>query len=233
MPLNEQGYTLIDLPEITAATESSFGDLGLDTYVPVKNRYRRFAQYRLDYTNGAWHFDRLPHRAYITYPKFNPVAGGIRREYMPIENDFSDVIRVATDAISLDPSTPWQINVHQIRIVVKQGEVEGVVVPEGAHKDGHEYVFIGVYSRHNVTGAEMTLRPDSDKDTPFFTATLPAGQGVVIDDKNLWHDVTDIVPIDETQPAYRDTLIVSYSKWSERWYGEQFEREALIAPQGA
>lgn len=233
MPLNEQGYTLVDLPEIDAATEASFGELGLDNYVPVKNRYRRFAQYRMDFSDGDWRFERLPHRAYITYPKFNPVAGGIRREYMPIENDFEDVIRLATNAIPLGSSTAWQINVHQIRIVVKRGEVEGVVVPEGAHKDGHDYVFIGVYNRRNVTGAEMTLRPDHDKNTPFLTTTLPAGKGVVIDDKNLWHDVSDIAPINDAQPAYRDTLIVSYSRWAERWYGEQFEREALVAPQGA
>lgn len=233
MALNPQGYVILDLPPVADQVKASFGNLDLDIYVPVRNRYRRFAQYRLDHVGSDWHLERLPHKPYITYPKFNPVAGGIRREYGPIVSDFSDVIRLATNAISLDASIPWQINVHQIRIFVKKGEVEGVVVPEGPHKDGHEFVFIGVYDRHNVTGAEMTLRPDDAKETPFLATTLSAGQGVVLDDMNLWHYVSDIEAIDDEQAAYRDTLIVSYSRWSERWYGEKFEREALVEPQEA
>ena len=233
MVLNPQGFTLIDLPAIDAATCDSFDDLGLDVYVPVRNRYRRFAQYRLNREDDAWQFERLPDRPYITYPRFNPVAGGIRRDYKPITGDFLEVIRIATDAAQLDPSTNWQINVHQIRIVVKTDEIQGVVVPEGPHKDGHEFVFIGVFSRINVTGAEMTLRSDVDRAVPFLTTTLEAGQGVVIDDANLWHYVSDIDVIEEGRPAYRDTLIVSYSRWAERWYGDEFEREALIETQDA
>lgn len=228
MPLNKDGYMIVDLPPISKEVSASFEDLGLDIYVPVKNRYRRFSQYKLESHDGTWNFDRLPHRPYITYPKFNPVAGGIKREYQPIEADFSEVIALATNSLSLDHSIAWQINVHQIRIIVKRDEVDGVVVPEGAHKDGHEFVFIGVYSRQNITGAELTLRYNENKDVPFLTTTLPAGQGVVIDDFNLWHDVTDIEPVDESLPSYRDTLIVSYSKWAERWYGEKFEKEALL-----
>jgi hypothetical protein len=233
MTLNNQGYVLLDLPSIDESTKASFDELGLDTYVPVKNRYRRFAQYRMDYTDGTWQFKRLPDRPYITYPKFNPVAGGIRREYKSIVTDFTEVIRLATEAIPLDTATTWQINVHQIRIFVKKGEIEGVVVPEGPHKDGHEFVFIAVYDRHNITGAEMTLRPDDDKDMPFLTTTLDAGKAVVIDDMNLWHYVSDIDPVDQNQVAYRDTLIVSYSRWTERWYGEKFESEALTETVGA
>lgn len=227
MTLNPQGFVVLDLPPLSGATKSSFGDLGLDLYVPVKNRYRRFAQYRLTHRDGEWNFERLPHRAYIAYSKFNSVAGGIRREYEPIIGDFTEVMRLATRTLPLDTGEDWQINVHQTRIFVKKGELQGVIVPEGPHKDGHEFVFIGVYDRCNVTGAEMTLRPDDDKETPFFTTTLPAGKGVVLDDRNLWHYVSDIESVDERQPAYRDTLIISYSRWSERWYGDEFEREAL------
>jgi hypothetical protein len=227
MTLNHQGYAILDLPPLDDSIKASFGDLGLDLYVPVKNRFRRFAQYRLVYQDSDWNFERLPHRAYVAYSKFNSVAGGIKREYKAIVADFTDIIRLATAALPLDANEDWQINVHQTRIFVKKGELQGVIVPEGPHKDGHEFVFIGVYDRHNVTGAEMTLRPDHDKETPFLTRTLQTGQGVVLDDRNLWHYVNDIEAIDDREIAFRDTLIISYSRWSEKWYGDEFEREAL------
>jgi len=77
-----------------------------------------------------------------------------------------------------------------------------------------------------VTGAEMSLRPDEDKETPFFTTTLDAGKGVTFQDKIMWHYVSDIEPIDVEQPAYRDTVVVAFSKWSDRWYGEDFDQKA-------
>ena len=93
MALNDQGFILLDLPALDEPTWSSFGDLGLDTYVPVKNRYRRFAQYRLTRRDNDWNFERLPHRPYIAYSKFNSVAGGIKREYQPIVGDFAEVMQ--------------------------------------------------------------------------------------------------------------------------------------------
>jgi hypothetical protein len=226
MTLNHQGFDIIDLPVLDDRARDSFADLALDIYIPVKNRYRRFAQYRMDHRDGSWQFERLPHRAYVTYSKFNSVAGGIKREYQPLMTDFTSHIRLAAEAIPLDTRESWQINVHQYRIFVDR-ERQGVIVPEGLHRDGHEHVFIGVYTRHNVTGAEMTLRPLDDKETPFFTTTLRAGQGVVFNDQNMWHYVTEIEPIDENRVAYRDTVVVAFSRWSVKWYGDDFDQRAI------
>lgn len=226
MTLNSQGFHIFELPAIDDRARASFGDLAIDEYIPVKNRYRRFAQYRLHHDGDGWRFERLPHRAYVTYAKYNNVAGGIKREYAPLVTDFTPHIRLAAEAIPLDVREDWQINVHQYRIFVDHGR-QGVIVPEGLHRDGHEHVFIGVYGRHNVTGAEMSLRPHDDKHTPFFTTTLATGQGVVFDDKNLWHYVSEIEPIDPGQPGYRDTVVVAFSRWSNKWYGDDFDQRAI------
>lgn len=227
MSLNQQGFNIFELSPLPEEASNSFADLSLDIYVPVKNRYRRFTQYRMRHENNDWQFESLPHRAYVTYSKFNSVAGGVEREYEPIITDFTGHIRLAANSIPLDTADEWQINVHQYRIFVKERELEGVIVPEGLHKDGHDYVFIGVYDRHNITGAELSLRPDNDKETPFFITTLPAGKGVVFEDKIMWHYVTQIEPIDGQKTAYRDTVVVAFSRWSERWYGENFDQQAI------
>ena len=227
MSLNDQGFNIFELAPLSEDPTDSFSDLALDKYVPVKNRYRRFAQYKVSFENDDWQFERLPHRAYVTYSKFNSVAGGIKREYEPIITDFTDHIRQAAHSIPLDHSLEWQINVHQYRIFVKGDDLEGVIVPEGLHKDGHEYVFVGVYNRENIEGAELSLRPDSDKETPFFKTTMAAGEGVVFQDKIMWHYVTEIEPVNAEEPAYRDTVVVAFSRWSDRWYGEGFDQKAI------
>jgi hypothetical protein len=226
MAYNPQGFDIFHLPSLDDQARASFDDLALDIYIPVKNRYRRFAQYRMGRRDGEWQFERLPHRAYVTYSKYNSVAGGIKREYQPIITDFTPHIRLAAESIPLDPSEDWQINVHQYRIFVNP-DLKGIIVPEGLHRDGHEHVFIGVYNRHNVTGAVMSLRPLDDKETPFFTTTLQAGQGVVFHDKTMWHYVTEIEAIDQSRAAYRDTVVVAFSRWAVKWYGEDFDKRAI------
>lgn len=232
MALNDQGFDIFDLPPLDDQTRASFEDLKLDLYIPVKNRYRRFAQYRMSHSDGRWEFERLPHRAYVTYAKYNSVAGGIKREYEPIIAEFTDHIRMAAEAIPLDTTEDWQINVHQYRIFAKKGELEGIIVPEGLHRDGHEHVFIGVYDRHNVTGAELSLRPLEDKRTPFLTTTIPAGRGVVFNDQNMWHYVTEIEPIDDHEVAYRDTVVVAFSRWKVKWYGDDFDQRSIAEGPG-
>lgn len=231
MALNAQGFHIFELPQLSARALDSFGDLVLDTYIPVKNRYRRFAQYRMSHNDGDWQFERLPYRPYVTYSKYNSVAGGIKREYQPLITDFTSHIRLAAEAIPLPTGEAWQINVHQYRILVDQDR-QGVIVPEGLHRDGHEHVFIGVYSRHNITGAELSLRPAEDKDTPFFTTTIQVGHGVVFNDRNMWHYVTEIEPVDATRAAYRDTVVVAFSRWADKWYGDDFDHTALAEGRG-
>lgn len=232
MTLNSQNFKIFDLPSLSEHDRSSFADLGLDTYIPIKNRFRRFAQYRMTYDENSWQFEQLPHRPYVTFSKFNSVAGGIKREYQPLLIDLAAHIRIAAETIPLHRGDQWQINVHQYRIFV-DSERQGVIVPEGVHRDGHEYVFIGVYGRTNVSGAEMSFRLNEDKNTSFFTTTLQVDQGVVFSDRDMWHYVSEIELIDPSCVGYRDTVVVAFSRWSEKWYGDDFERLAIGEGQGA
>ncbi|MDG4807550.1 2OG-Fe dioxygenase family protein [Micromonospora sp. WMMD1120] len=223
MTLNAQRFSIFDLPPIPQDVADSYGDLKFDEYMG-DNRYRRFAQFRMFRADDRWEFERLPLRPYVTFSKYNPVAGGIRRYYQPIEVDFTPFIRAGAEEIPLDTDQQWQVNVHQFRIVVKK-DVEGVVVPEGPHSDGRDYVLIGVFGRHGITGAEMTLMSPSVDGTPFHTSTLEAGQGVVFADREMFHYVSEIEPIAEE--GHRDTLIATWVPWSDKWYGEEFEERAI------
>ena len=43
----------------------------------------------------------------------------------------------------------------------------------------------------------------------------------------MWHHATEIDAIDDQQEAYRDTVVVAFSRWSNKWYGEEFDQVAI------
>jgi hypothetical protein len=228
MPLNPQGFTLIDLPPIPDKILASYDDCPVDEYMGHGTRFKRFAQYRLSPADGGgWGFERLEHRDYTTFKKFNAVAGGIRRVYEPIEADFTGLIAAGIEGLELDRSEDWQINVHQNRSRAGGLDAPAPLTPEGVHHDGHEFVMIAVLRKVNVAGAQTRLW-NPGEDEPFWTGTLEDGQAVLLDDRAIAHDVTDVESADGN-PAHRDIVIVAFSRWREKWYGDDHDQAALEA----
>lgn len=225
MPLNANHFAVIDVPPVSDAMLDSYDRCPVDDYMGNGTRFKRFSQYKLHWEDGeGWQIELLPHRDYTTFTKFNPVAGGIRRQYEPIEADFGDVIRAGADGFPLDRSEDWQINVHQNRTRA-EADRDGPLTPEGVHHDGHEYVMIAVLRRVNIGGAETRLWHDGAAE-PFWTGTLDAGQAVLLDDRAIAHDVTDVVSADGG-PGHRDIVIIAFSRWGEKWYGDEHDEAAL------
>ena len=218
-------FSVIDIPALAPEVLASYDECPLDAYMGNGTRYKRFAQYKMSWSEqGGWGYEILPHRDYTAFKEFNPVGGGIRRKYEPITVDFTPLVTVGADAIPLDPSQTWQINVHQNRTRATP-EKPGVLTPEGVHQDGHEYVMIAILRRVNVDGGQTRLwYPGASG--PFWAGTLAPGQAVVLDDRAIAHDVTDVLPASGA-PGHRDILIVAFSRWQDRWYGSEHDPAAL------
>jgi hypothetical protein len=187
-------------------------------------RFKRFAQYRLSPNGDGWSFQRLEHRDYTAFKKFNPVGGGMKRSYLPIEADFTPLIEHGIAGLELDAGEDWQINVHQNRSRADDSTA-APLTPEGVHHDGHEFVMIAVLRKVNVAGAETRLWLDGAAE-PFWTGVLEPGQAVLLDDRAIAHDVTDVRSA-TGGPAHRDILIVAFSRWREKWYGEEHDQAVL------
>lgn len=224
MALNESGYAIIELPEIGEELIESFNRLVADPYIGNGNRHRRFSQYKMSFSGEEWKFHLLPHRPYMTFPKYNKVAGGIKRYYEPLEVDFTPFIAAGAKSIPLDTSDEWQINVHQYRVITNS-EVVGVTVPEGPHQDGHDYVMIAVIRRNRVTGGEMSLLPVGGEGEAFFKTTVLDGQAALLDDRRMFHYVSEIEPVEED--GHRDIFVVAFSRWADRWHGDDFEKKVV------
>ena len=225
MPLSEQHFSVIDLPAIQQDILDSYDNCPVDDYMGNGTRFKRFSQYRMSHEKGSgWSFELLPHRDYTAFKKFNKVGGGMRRGYLPIEADFTPLIRAGAEAFPLDTADDWQINVHQNRTRAT-GEKAGPLTPEGVHHDGHEYVMIAVLRRNNVGGG-LTRLWEPGATEPFWNGTLEAGQAVLLDDRAIAHDVTDVLSADGG-PGHRDIVIVAFSRWSEKWHGDDPDEAAL------
>jgi hypothetical protein len=225
VPINDQGFAIIDLPPVSAEILESYERCPLDEYMGNLTRYKRFSQYRLSWTaDDDWIFEKLAHRDYTAFKKFNPIGGGIKRKYEPLEVDFTPLIRHGVVNLQLDHSEDWQINVHQNRTVATL-EKPGQLTPEGVHQDGHEFVMIAVLRRHSVSGGETRLW-NIGEEKPFWNGTLEPGQAVLLDDRAIAHDVTDVLP-ENGKPGNRDILITAFSRWQEKWYGEDHDMKVL------
>jgi hypothetical protein len=227
MALNEQGFALIDLPPVDQQILDSYENCPVDDYMGHGTRFKRFAQYRLSPDGDSWSFRRLEHRDYTAFKKFNPVGGGMKRSYLPIEADFTPLIEHGIAGLGLDAGEDWQINVHQNRSRADDSTA-APLTPEGVHHDGHEFVMIAVLRKVNVAGAETRLWLDGAAE-PFWTGILEPGQAVLLDDRAIAHDVTDVRSA-TGGPAHRDILIVAFSRWREKWYGEEHD-QAVLADQ--
>jgi hypothetical protein len=223
--LATHGFALIDGVHATDAQLSSYEQCPHDPFMGNGTRYKRFSQYKLTHDENSWTSELLPRRAYTAPKKFNPIGGGYKRPYEPLQADFTGIVAFLADQLGLDTSVAWQINVHQNRSIA-DSERNGQLTPEGRHKDGHEFVSISMFDRIGVTGGRTRVWASEDAEDPLFEHTMVAGQTLLLDDRAVLHDVTDIEPEGNTRGT-RDILIVAYSRWDERWYGDAHDAAAL------
>jgi hypothetical protein len=103
------------------------------------------------------------------------------------------------------PAARWHAEVHQFRIDTAGGV--GRPTPEGAHRDGVDFVAVVLVGRHGIKGGE----------TRVFQTDAPAGErftleepwsALLLDDTRVIHESTPIQPTGEA--GYRDTLVITY-----------------------
>jgi hypothetical protein len=216
-------YHVIDLPVLTAETLEAFEGLPLDPFTGGRQRYRRFSQYRMDWAQDAWGTTLLPHRPFVQPASVNSLVGGVQRPFEPLRIDPSPQLQSGAGKLGLDPVHPWQVNVHQCRVVTND-EITGISVPEGPHRDGHDFGMLAVWARERITGGINELIPTGGG-VPFFTVTLQPGQALIYDDNAMWHNATDISAAPGVR-GHRDLWIVAFNRWDRRKYGAQFESVA-------
>ena len=176
-------------------------------------RQRRHACFVQDVTTNT--LRQTPHRAHWQPTDYNALHGGYERWFEPVETHVAHA-PAWTDLMTgfgqlfaqVQAVDKWFVEAHQFRIDTVGGV--GRPTPEGAHRDGVNFVVVLLVARQGLKGGE----------TRVFDANGPQGvrfvmreamTALLLDDARVIHETTPIFPDHaEGQKGYRDTLVLTY-----------------------
>ena len=98
----------------------------------------------------------------------------------------------------------WFSEVHQFRIDTSDGI--GRPTPEGAHRDGVDWVAVLLIRRHEIKGGETRVFEVDTPNGQRFTLNQPWSL-LMLNDRRVIHETTPIQPTSEK--GWRDTLVIT------------------------
>lgn len=191
----------------------SWNRLEPDGYLRDGGRYRRRRHSSFIVEEGALALQ--PHRAHWQPVEYNALHGGMERWFEPIEeamlaqSAWSKLLLALASTCSVLAANPprWHVEAHQFRIDTADGI--GRPTPEGAHRDGVDFVAVLVVGREDIIGGETRVFDVAGPDGQRFTLDAPWSL-LFMEDARVIHESTPIRPRQGAASGHRDTLVVTY-----------------------
>ena len=218
--LRERGYAVLAPagvaalcgfgPQALDGLKPAWDDLQPDRYLKDGGNYRkrRHSCFVSDHGN----LTQVPHRAHWQSEEYNALHGGMRRWFEPMlagavaQPAWTQLLQaLAGVCTGLKGEQPWYVEAHQFRIDTTDGI--GRPTPEGAHRDGVDFVAVLLVDRHGISGGETRVFDATGPDGQRFTLTEPWTL-MLLDDARVIHESTPIQPLGDY--GYRDTLVLTY-----------------------
>jgi hypothetical protein len=224
--LRAQGFAVLapefaaDLTSLSVAQLDELAaywhDMPADPYLRDGGHYRR--RRHGSYVIERDSFRRIPHRAHFQSPDYNALHGGMLRWFQPLAEGLSEsaawpqlLTGIARICSELKPSASWSIEAHQFRIDTSHGI--GRPTPEGAHRDGVDFVALFLIGKSHIRGGETRVFDAHAPNGLRFTLSEPWSL-LLLDDERVIHESTPIQPLRDAPEAdaagYRDTLVLTY-----------------------
>lgn len=220
--LRAQGYGLLSPSGLAEFAHTSpaeletmcagWNDLPPDLYLKDGGRYRR--RRHASFVIEAGQVRQVPHRAHWQPTEYNALHGGMQRMFEPVAPAtvalpvWSRLMqRLGALCSELRENQTWYVEAHQFRIDTTDGI--GRPTPEGAHRDGVDFVAILFVGRANVKGGESRVFDIAGPAGQRFTLSQPWTL-LMLDDERVIHETTPLQPIGEH--GYRDTLVLTFRK---------------------
>lgn len=196
----------------------SWDHLETDEYMADGRRFRRRRFARFVSVRGV--ITREPHGPHFQSREYNPLNGGVDRWFEPVTDPTAAhpvtrrllelCVEVFTRAEAAESTVAWKIEMHQFRIEPSPREV-GRPTPEGMHRDGVDWVFVGLVARTGIAGGVTAIGDASGRSLGAFTLSEPL-DAVFLDDHRVRHAVTPIEILTPGRPAHRDVLVLTFRK---------------------
>lgn len=231
--LHQDGLSLLMPPDLTTALHlpvpawtqdwqsltDSWNRLPPDVHLRDGGHYRkrRHACFIQQLPGGL--LTPVAHRAHWQPTEYNALHGGFERWFDPVEAAVAQSPAWTGLLGSLGwlfgqvrPVPRWYIEAHQFRIDTTGGA--GRPTPEGAHRDGVDFVVVLMVARRGVKGGETRVFDAHGPNGVRFVMEQPL-TALLLDDARVIHETTPILPADTDagKPegmGYRDTLVLTY-----------------------
>jgi len=178
-------------------------------------RFRRHASLVLSEDGNA--IAERVQRAHWQPLDYNALHGGFERWFAPVrdatlEEPCLQAVLLALGRLAAEAAArPLRyLEMHQFRIDTAAGI--GRPTPEGAHRDGVDFVAVVLIERIDVRGGESRVFEAHGPAGIRFTMTEP-GTAVLLDDHRVIHETTPLQP--DGVSGHRDTLVLT-------WRGDGF-----------
>jgi hypothetical protein len=220
--LAQHGFAFLSAPQAAAALQldlagllelhPSWERLPRDAYLRDGGRYRARRHGSFVQSTATGELAAVPHRAHWQPTSYNALHGGLTRWFEPIEAQvlgapaWVSLLRSLGELFAQLRAEPrWYIEAHQFRIDTADGI--GRPTPEGAHRDGVDFVAVILMARRDLVGGETRVFDAHGTAGVRFTMQEP-GAMLLMDDARVIHETTPIQPHDGR--GVRDTLVLTY-----------------------
>jgi len=226
--LRQQGYAVLSAASVTQLAgcdiaalnvlAPSWNDLPPDAYLKDGGHYRR-RRHSCFVVQGDT-LSQVPHRAHWQPLAYNALHGGMERWFSPmLDADVQapgwrqlllSLGRICSalkgdGQVAGSDAAPWYVEAHQFRIDTTDGI--GRPTPEGAHRDGVDFVAVLLVGREGIKGGETRVFEADGPNGQRFTLTEPWSM-LLLDDERVIHESTPIQPTAEG--GHRDTLVLTF-----------------------
>ena len=192
------------------ALRPSWAELPPDAHLRDGGRYRRRRHACFVVEGEA--VIQVPHRAHWQPLEYNALHGGLERWFEPMRAEvieqpvWSRLLAVlSAHCTALKGAQPWYVEAHQFRIDTTDGI--GRPTPEGAHRDGVDFVAVLLIDRHGIKGGETRVFEADGPAGLRFTMSEP-WTTLLVDDARVIHESTPIQPLEAH--GFRDTLVLTF-----------------------
>ena len=197
------------------ALANSWDRLPPDAHLKDGGHYRRRRHSCYVQHLDSGQLEQVAHRAHWQPVDYNAMHGGFERWFEPVEPAVASAPAWSALLTGLgqlfsqvQPGPRWYIEAHQFRIDTAGGV--GRPTPEGAHRDGVNFVVVMLVARHRVKGGETRVFDANGPHGLRFVMQEPL-TALLLDDSRVIHETTPILPLDAATPdGYRDTLVLTY-----------------------
>jgi len=218
--LRTEGYAVLDPADLLEFGRSEFAELEAlkaswdklppDRFLKDGGRYRR--RRHSSFVVDGTMLTQAPHRAHYQPLAYNALHGGMHRLFEPIEPEVVKqptwsrlLLAIGQVCSQVQTAQPWYVEAHQFRIDTTDGI--GRPTPEGAHRDGVDFVAILLVDRVHINGGESRIFEIDGPNGRRFTLLEPWTL-IILDDQRVIHESTPIQPTAEN--GHRDTLVLTY-----------------------